>query len=282
MTSTTTTETTTGPGRPSSADLRDHATARRPFRLARHSFALAGRSVTLIKRNPEALIDVTLTPIIFLLLFVYLFGGAIADGDRGEYLNFVLPAVLLQTLVFCATYIGVNLNTDITKGVFDRFRSLPIPRSAPLVGAVLGDVVRYTVCTVVCIAAGFAIGFRIQTDVFQTIGACLLAMAFCLCLCWAFVLLGLILRTPQSVQGVSFLLVMPLTFGSDFFVEADTLPGFLQGWVGINPLTHVVTCMRGLMLGGEILEPFIYSVLWGMGFLVVFAPLAVMRYRKRA
>src|SRR6478752_2716848 len=136
---TTSTSDRTGTGSDATpVDLQDHVTAQRPFRLARHSFALAGRSVTLIKRNPEALIDVTLTPIIFLLLFVYLFGGAIADGDRGEYLNFVLPAVLLQTLVFCATYIGVNLNTDITKGVFDRFRSLPIPRSAPLVGAVLG------------------------------------------------------------------------------------------------------------------------------------------------
>src|SRR6478752_9198893 len=280
---TTSTSDRTGTGSDATpVDLQDHVTAQRPFRLARHSFALAGRSVTLIKRNPEALIDVTLTPIIFLLLFVYLFGGAIAQGDRDTYRDYVLPAVLLQTLVFCATYIGVNLNTDITKGVFDRFRSLPIPRSAPLVGAVLGDVVRYTVCTVVCIAAGFAIGFRIQTDVVQTIAACLLAMAFCLCLCWAFVLLGLILRTPQSVQGVSFLLVMPLTFGSDFFVEADTLPGFLQGWVAINPLTHVVSCMRGLMIGGPVLEPFLYTVLWSLGFLVVFAPLAVRRYRKRA
>jgi oleandomycin transport system permease protein len=262
-------------------ELRERAQPQRPFRLVRHSVALAGRSVTLIRRNPEALLDVTLTPIIFLLLFVYLFGGAIAQGDRAAYLNFVLPAVLLQTLVFCATYIGVNLNTDITKGVFDRFRSLPIPRSAPLVGAVLGDVVRYGVCTVVCMAAGFAIGFRIQTTAAATVAACLVAIGFCLCLCWAFVLLGLTLRTPQSVQGVSFLLVMPLTFGSDFFVASETLPGFLQGWVAINPLTHVVTCMRGLMLGGPVLWPFVQTLAWSLGLLAVFAPLAVRRYRRR-
>lgn len=261
--------------------LAAHVTPRRPFRLARHSVALAGRSVTLIKRNPEALIDVTLTPIIFLLLFVYLFGGAIAGGDRQAYLEFVLPAVLLQTLVFCATYIGVNLNTDITKGVFDRFRSLPIPRSAPLTGAVLGDLVRYGVCTVVCMAAGFAIGYRIETNVASTIAAMLVAIGFCLCLCWAFVLLGLVLRTPQSVQGVSFLLVMPLTFGTDFFVPVDTLPGFLQAWVDINPLTHVVTCMRGLMLGGPVLWPFVQTLAWSLAFLAVFAPLAVRRYRRR-
>lgn len=275
------TATTTGTGLSGLPDLRDHATPKRPFRLARHSFALAGRTVTLIKRNPEALLDVTLTPIIFLGLFVYLFGGAIADGDRQSYLQFVLPAVLLQTLVFCATYIGVNLNTDITKGVFDRFRSLPIPRSAPLTGAVLGDVVRYAVCTVVTLIAGFAMGFRIQTDALQLVAACLVAIGFCICLCWAFVLLGLVLRTPQSVQGVSFLLVMPLTFGSDFFVEKDTLPGWLQAWVTINPLTHVVTCMRGLMLGGPVLWPFVQTLLWSLGLLAFFAPLAVMRYRRR-
>ena len=258
----------------------DHVTPHRPFALLRHSVALAGRSITLIKRNPEALIDVTLTPIIFLLLFVFLFGGAIA-GDRGEYLQYVLPAVLVQTLVFSSMLIGVNLNTDITKGVFDRFRSLPIPRSAPLTGAVLGDLVRYVVCTVVCMGAGFAIGFRIETNPVWALGGILVAIGFCLCLCWISVLLGLTLRTPQSVQGVAFLLIFPLTFGSDFFVAADTLPGFLQGWVSINPLTHVVGTVRGLMLGGPILWPFVQSLAWALGLLAVFAPLAVRRYRRR-
>jgi len=253
---------------------------RKAFPLIRHSVALAGRSIVLIRRNPEALIDVTLTPIIFLLLFVYLFGGAIA-GDRAAYLQFVLPAVLVQTLVFSAMLIGVNLNTDITKGVFDRFRSLPIPRSAPLVGAVLGDLVRYVVCITICMTAGYAIGFRIQTNVVWALGGIAVAVGFVLCLCWISVLLGLVLRTPQSVQGVTFLLIFPLTFGSDFFVAANTLPGFLQGWVAINPLTHVVGTVRGLMLGGPILWPFVQTVAWGAALLVIFAPLAVRRYRRR-
>ena len=208
--------------------LADRATPHRPFRLMRHSVALAGRSVTLIKRSPEALLDVTLTPIIFLLLFVYLFGGAISGGDRHAYLQYVLPAVLVQTLVFSSMLIGVNLNTDITKGVFDRFRSLPIPRSAPLVGAVLGDLVRYIVCTVVCMTAGFAIGFRIETNVVWALGGILTAIGFVLCLCWISVLLGLYLRTPQSVQGVAFLLIFPLTFGSDLLADGWLMREFLE------------------------------------------------------
>src|SRR3954470_23900975 len=148
-------------------------TPARPFPTLRHSVILAGRAITKIKRNPEQLIDVTLQPIIFTVLFVYLFGGAIS-GSQHAYLQYVLPALMVQTVLFATLAIGVNLNTDMGKGVFDRFRSLPIPRSAPLVGAVLGDVVRFVTSIVVLIGFGYAIGFRIGTDPLRAFLACLL------------------------------------------------------------------------------------------------------------
>jgi oleandomycin transport system permease protein len=255
-------------------------TPARPFALIRHSVILAGRAITKIKRNPEQLLDVTLQPVIFTLLFVYLFGGAIA-GSQQEYLQFVLPALLVQSVLFLSIPIGVNLNSDIEKGVFDRFRSLPIPRSAPLVGAVLGDIVRFFVAIVVQLGIGYAIGFRIETDPFRALAACLLVLVFALSLSWIAVLIGMIVKSPGSVQGIGFLFLFPLTFGSSTFVPADTLPGWLQSWVKINPITHLIESSRGLMLGGDVAWPVTQSLLWALGITVVFAPLAVRAYRRR-
>lgn len=252
----------------------------RPFGLLRHSLVLSGRTVRKIKRNPEQLLDVTLQPIIFTVLFVYLFGGAIA-GSQHEYLQFVLPALMVQTVLFTSISIGVNLNTDIQKGIFDRFRSLPIPRSAPLIGAVLGDVIRFAISIVVLLSFGYAIGFRIGTDPLRALAACLLVLAFALSLCWVSVLIGMLVREPGTVQGVGFLLMFPLTFGSSTFVPVDTLPGWLQAWVKVNPVTHLVEAARGLMVSGDIAWPVTQSLLWIVGITAVFAPLAVRAYRRR-
>jgi oleandomycin transport system permease protein len=252
----------------------------RPFGLVRHSLILAGRAILKIKRSPEQLIDVTLQPIIFTVLFVYLFGGAIA-GSQHDYLETVLPALMVQTVLFASLAIGVNLNTDINKGVFDRFRSLPIPRSAPLIGAVLGDIVRFVTSIVVLMAFGSAIGFRVHTDPLRALAACLLVLGFALSLSWIAVLIGMIVKEPGTVQGIGFLVMFPLTFGSSIFVPVDTLPGWLQGWVKVNPVTHLVDAARGLMLGGDVTSPVIQSLLWAVGITVVFAPLAVRAYRRR-
>jgi oleandomycin transport system permease protein len=252
----------------------------RPFPLLRHSVILAGRAITKIKRSPEQLIDVTLQPIIFILLFVYLFGGAIA-GSRHDYLQSLLPALMVQTVLFVSIPIGANLNTDIGKGVFDRFRSLPIPRSAPLVGAVLGDIVRFVVAISVQIGFGYVIGFRIQTDPGRALLACLVVLVFALSLSWVAVLIGLMVREPGTVQGIGFLLMFPLTFGSSIFVPINTLPGWLQGWVKVNPVTHLVDASRGLMIGGDVAWPVTQSLLWSLGITAVFAPLAVRAYRRR-
>jgi len=252
----------------------------RPFPLARHSFALAWRNVLKIRRTPEQLIDVTLQPVIFVLLFVYIFGGAIA-GSTHDYLQYVLAAIMVQTVLFSSLSIGVNLNTDIKKGVFDRFRSLPIARSAPLVGAVLAEVVRFGVSVLVLMGFGYAIGFRIGTDPLAAVAGCLLVIAFALCLCWVFVYLGVRLREPGAVQGIGFLVMFPLTFGSSMFVPIESLPGWLQGWVRINPVTHLVEAVRGLLVGGPVATPVLQSVASAAVLLAVFAPLAVRAYRRR-
>jgi oleandomycin transport system permease protein len=254
--------------------------APRPFALVRHCFAMAKRGVYVMRRTPEQFFDVTLQPIIFILLFVYIFGGAVA-GSTHDYLQYVLPALMVQTVMFSSMTIGVNLNTDIGKGVFDRFRSLPIARSAPLIGAVLADVVRYLVSIVVLVVTGSALGFRFHNGIHGAIGGCVMCVFFALCITWIAVLLGMLLREPGGVQGLSFLLMFPLTFGSNMFVQADTMPGWLQAWVHNNPVTHLVTAIRGMWLGGPILTSTLWTIAWGLGILAVFFPMAVRAYRRR-
>ncbi|MFJ8689337.1 ABC transporter permease [Micromonospora wenchangensis] len=252
----------------------------RPLRLLRHSLALAKRSLIKTWRTPEALIDVTLQPVLFLVIFVYVFGGAVA-GSTHDYLQYLLPGILAQTIATGCIAIGVNLNTDIAKGIFDRFRSLPVPRSAPLVGAVFGDVVRYVIVTVSTLAIGYLLGFRIESGPVQALAGCLLAVLFALCLSWLPVYVGMKVRTPGAVQGVMFALIMPLSFASNVFVAAGTLPGWMQAVVTVNPLTHLVTAMRGLFLGTPVGNHVWWTLLWCAGFVAVFMPLALRAYRRR-
>ncbi len=255
--------------------------APRPFPLLRHSLVLAGRAVLKIRRTPEQLMDVTLQPIIFVLLFVYVFGGAVA-GSTHDYLQYVLPALMVQTVLFSSLSIGVNLNGDIKKGVFDRFRSLPIPRSAPLVGAVLAEVVRFGVSVAVLMGFGYVLGFRVGTDPLSALAGCLLAVAFALCMSWVAVFLGTWAREAGAVQGIGFLVMFPLTFGSNIFVPTESLPGWLQAWVKVNPVSHLADAVRGLLVGGPVAGPVLWSVVSGAAILAVFAPLAVATYRRKA
>ena len=177
--------------------------------------------------------------------------------------------------------IGVNLNTDLEKGVFDRFRSLPISRAAPLVGAVLADVIRYLILTVVILGFGYVLGFRVQTGVLQAIAACLLAVSFALCLCWISVWIGMVARTPGAVQGITFLAVLPLSFASSTFADPDTMPGWLQAVTDYNPLSQLVDAVRGLLLGGPVATPVWHTLLAMAVLLVVFVPLALRAYARR-
>jgi oleandomycin transport system permease protein len=178
--------------------------------------------------------------------------------------------------------LGQNMNADIEKGVFDRFRSLPIARSAPLVGAVLADFFRYLILCVMFIGFGYVIGFRITTDPVSALAAVALAIAFALSFCWISIWVGMKARTPGAVQGVMFLLVLPLSFGSNTFVATSTMPGWLQAFVKVNPISHLVGTVRGLMLGGPIASNLAWTFAWMAGLLLVFVPLALRAYRRRA
>lgn len=250
------------------------------WRAMRHSLVLAQRTLVKMRRTPEQFFDVTVQPIIFLALFVYLFGGAVS-GSTHDYLQFVLPGLVAQTGIFSTIAIGANLNTDIKKGLFDRFRSLPIGRSAPLVGAVLGDVIRYLISFVVLFLTALVMGFRIGTGPLQVVAAAALSVVFCQAVSWFGVLLGVTLREAGSVQGIAFLVMFPLTFGSSMFAPVQTMPGWLQAWVHVNPVTHFVEALRGLLVGGPLASPLAWTLGWAVALMAVLAPLAVRAYRKR-
>jgi oleandomycin transport system permease protein len=251
-------------------------------RTVRHALVLAKRNLVKTSRTPEQLIDVTLQPIIFLILFVYVFGGALGGGSRHDYLQYLLPSLLGQGIAMGSIALGQNMNADIEKGVFDRFRALPIARSVPLVGAVLADFARYLILCVIYLAFGYAMGFRIETDPLSMLAAVLLAIGFALCFCWVSLWVGLKARTPGSVQGIMFLLIFPLAFGSSSYVNPDTMPGWLQAWNHVNPITRLVDAMRGLMLGGPVQNNLLLTLAWMAVLLAVFVPLAVRAYRRRA
>jgi oleandomycin transport system permease protein len=253
-----------------------------PLRAFRHARTLGWRALVRIKRNPEQLLDVTLQPIVFVTLFVFLFGGAIKGESRHSYLQYVLPGITVQTVLFASMGTGIGLNTDVTKGIFDRFRSLPIARSAPLTGTIMGDFFRYFASIAIVFGYGSLLGFRIQTNALLAVAGVGLLAVFGFALGWIWVLLGLYVKSPQSVQGFGFIIMFPLTFGSNVFVQASTLPGWLQAWVGVNPVTALANALRGLTLGGPIAAPVWHSLAWAIAITVMFAPLAVRRYRRIA
>jgi oleandomycin transport system permease protein len=250
--------------------------------LFTHARVLARRSLIKTFRTPEALIDVTLQPVVFLALFTYIFGGAIAGGSQQEYLQFLLPGMVGQLIAMASVSIGVNLNQDIEKGVFDRLRSLPISRSAPLVGAVMADVVRYLILFVVTMSVGLLMGFQVGTSWWGVLAALGISMAFALCFAWISVFVGMIARTSGAVQGIMFLLVLPLGFASNTYVPTSTLPSWMQTFVSHNPITYLVSTVRGLMVGGPVAENLVGTLVWMAGLLVVFVPLALWAYRRRA
>ncbi|HEU4396661.1 MAG TPA: ABC transporter permease [Actinomycetota bacterium] len=252
-----------------------------PRRAARHGLTLAWRSLLKLEHSPDQLLDVLLMPITFVLVFVFLFGKAVA-GDWREYLQFVLPGIAVQALMFASMGTALALNSDLRTGIFDRFRSLPIARSAPLTGHVLGDLVKQVVSLALVFGFGAVLGFRPHGGPLGVLAGCGLIMLFSLAVCWIAALVGMVARTPGSVQGFAFMLIFPLTFGSNVFVPTASLPGWLQAWVRINPVTQVSDAVRGLMLDLPLGRSLTASLLWTAGIIVVFAPLAVGAYRRQA
>lgn len=245
------------------------------------SLTFGWRGMLKVKHVPEQLMDVTLTPVLFVLMFTYLFGGAIA-GSTAEYLDYILPGILVMSVLFTTVYSGVSLNTDLTKGVVDRFRSLPIWRPAPLMGALLGDSLRYLVAGTVIVVLGVALGYRPGAGFGGVVLALALVIVFAFALSWAFMALGLLLRSPNAVMNAGFMGIFPLTFLSNVFVDPATLPGPLEAFVNANPISILAAASRGLM-EGNVDSTDVLIVLGTAALLTaVFAPLTTHLYRTRA
>lgn len=249
--------------------------------LIRHSLVLAKRNVVKTMRTPEALLDVTLQPVIFLVLFTYVFGGAISGGSQQDYLQFLLPGILAQTIAMSGIAIGVNLNDDVGKGVFDRFRSLPIARSAPLIGAVLADMVRYVLVFVMTLGFGYVLGFRADASVFEVAAAGIVSVGFALALSWSSVWVGMKSRTTGAVQGIMMLILFPLSFASSAYVDPATMPDWLQTVTNNNPLTHLIDTVRALLLDQPMGDSLAWTIGWSVGLVAVFFPLAMRAYKKK-
>ncbi len=256
------------------------STARPPRASALSAaFTFGWRGMLKVKHVPEQLLDVTITPIMFTLMFTYLFGGAIA-GSTAEYLDYLLPGILVMSVLFTTVYSGVALNTDLTKGVVDRFRSLPIWRPSPLLGSLLGDSVRYVIAGTVIIVLGVALGYRPGAGVVGLVAALGLVVVFSFGLSWVFSTLGLLLRSPSAVMNAGFMGIFPLTFLSNVFVDPTTRPGPLESFVGVNPISILSDASRGLMEGNVDGSDIGIVLAVAAGLTAVFAPMTVRLYRK--
>lgn len=244
------------------------------------ALTFAWRSVLKIKHVPEQLGDVIGIPVLFTLLFTYLFGGALV-GSPSDYLRYLLPGTLALAVVFVTVYNGVTLNRDVATGVFDRFRSMPVWRPAPIVGAVLGDVGRYLLAAGIVLALGFAIGYRAGGGVVGVVAAVGLVVLFAVALSWVWTALGLLLRTPNAVLNLGLFILFPLTFVSNVFVEPRTMPGWLRAVADANPMTRLAGATRALMSGTDSGSDVAWVLLVALGLVVVFAPLTMRLYQRR-
>ena len=246
----------------------------------RNTLSIARRNLLHIKATPEQLVEMSIQPIMFLVLFVYVFGGAIA-GSSSEYLQFALPGILVQSVAFLPFTTAIALNVDFQRGVIDRFRSLPIARSAVIGGRILADSARIAWSIVIITGFAVVLGFRFTGGAAGALGAFALIAAFGVTMCWPMAFIGITARTTESVNTWGFMIILPLTFASSAFAPTESMPGWLQAFVKANPVTSVIDGARGLMLGGPVMRPVVQSLLWMAVILAVFVPLAVARYRRR-
>ncbi len=276
-----TTPTTEAPPIEQEAVRKALALKERPPRAGAVSNALTfgWRGMLKVKHVPEQLLDVTITPVMFVLMFTYLFGGAIA-GSTSEYLDFLLPGVLCMSILFTTVYSGVALNTDKTRGVIDRFRSLPIWSPAPLLGSLLGDSVRYLLAGTVIVVVGLILGYRPDNGVPGVAAAMGLTLIFAFGLSWVFTTLGMMLRSPNAVMNAGFMFIFPLTFLSNVYVEPDTLPKGLEAFVNANPISVLVTACRGLMSGTAESQDILIVIGVAVLLTAIFAPLTTRLYRR--
>jgi ABC transporter DrrB family efflux protein len=255
-----------------------------PIRLPRSAIfvdavVIARRNLIGIARTPQLLVFATIQPILFVLLFRYVFGGAI-DVPGVSYVDYLIPGIIVQTVVFGATSTAVGLSEDMSKGIIDRFRSLPMSRSAVLGGRTIADLARNVFVVLLMIAVGTAVGFRFHNGFLPAVAAVFVALLLGYCLSWVFAFIGLTVADPESAQLAGFLPVFPLVFASSVFVSIRSMPGWLQAFANVQPITRATNTVRALTQGGPIATNLIWTLLWSIAILAVFAPLAVRRYRK--
>jgi ABC-2 type transport system permease protein len=238
------------------------------------------RAVLKFRHVPEQLFDLVMTPIMFTLLFTFVFGGALA-GSPGEYLQFFLPGILVQTVVFNAVYSGMGLSTDLGKGLFDRFRSLPIWSLAPFAGLMVGDVLRHLIAAIIILSIGLILGYRAEAGLLGVIAALLLLVAVGFGTGWIFIVLGLLIRTPMTVMTIGFSFLFPLVFASNIMVEPATMPGWLRSFVEVNPVSLMATAIRGLMGGGASFEQIALALIAPVLLTMVLAPVTLWLYRRQ-
>jgi len=251
-----------------------------PLQAVQQTCSLAWRTLVQIKHNPAELMDFSIQPIMFLLLFVYVFGGAIG-GSTHDYLQYVLPGIIVQNSLFTTLNTATGLSTDLDKGFSSRLRALPIARFAPLAGRIIADIAKQAWAIALLFAVGSIMGFRAETNPLAVLGAAGIVLVFTLAFAWALVWIGMLAANPEKVQIFGFVVLFPLTFTSGAFVRTATMPGWLQAFSKANPVTLLAEVTRGLMVGGPVALPAVESLLYAAGFVVVFAPLAVRAFRRR-
>ncbi|MQS37140.1 ABC transporter permease [Streptomyces katsurahamanus] len=248
----------------------------------RHIGALVRRNVLQLKQDPQSMVDALLMPIVFALLFVYVFGGAISGKDnRDAYVNYVVPGLMAMMGLSIAMAVGVGVNEDFKKGVMDRFRSMPISRSSVLIAKIVVEIGRMAVAMVILLGMGFLLGMEVRTSVLELLAAMGLSLLFGASLMWIFILLGLTVQSPQAVQGMAMLVLLPLQFGSSIFAPTDTMPDWLRTFTEYNPLSNLADAARALVNGGELASSVWWTLGWAVAITVVTAPLAVGRFRRK-
>lgn len=243
--------------------------------------AFGWRAVLKIKHVPEQLFDVTLFPIMMTLMFTYLFGGALGGGSVTTYLQYFLPGILVSSIVMITMYTGLAINNDISKGVFDRFRTLPIWRPAPMVGYLLGDLFRYTIASIVIVVLGLIMGFRPGGGFIGVLAGVLVLLVFSFAFSWIWTAFGLLLRSEKSVMGVSMMIIMPLTFLSSVYVDPITMPGWLQAFVKVNPVTIVADAVRALMGGHDAGTELMWIAVASAALIAVFGTWTMRLYNRK-
>ncbi|GAK00189.1 ABC transporter permease [Geomicrobium sp. JCM 19055] len=243
------------------------------------TLAFSSRALIKIKHVPEQMFDVTVFPIIFLMMFTYLFGGALS-GSATEYLQYLLPGILVMTVIQITMYTGTELNNDIRKGIFDRFRTLPIWLPSTLIGSLLVDVIRYSIAMTIMITLGVILGFRPDGGVVGVLLAVVTILLFAFCFSWIWTTLGIVMRSDKSIMMASMMVIFPLTFISNVFVDPETLPGWLQGFVAINPISLLTTAVRGLMHGTATIQDLTLVLIVAVILFIIFAPLTMFLFRN--